>query len=182
MHQIYALDSHKAIACTGEHADRTNFAEYVQKNVTLQEFRTGIRNTTHATANYIRGELAYFLRRSPYNVNMLIGGVDMKKPEDAGPDAEGVPTPSLYYLEYLGSMQKANFGCHGYGAYFIYSTLDRYWKPGLTQAEAREIAMKCIKQVNLRFLVGMPSWSIKIITRDGIEEETMAAPAADETA
>merc|ERR1719329_1334846 len=124
--KIFGLDSHKILGCAGEHADRVNFAEYVQKNVTLYEFKTGMKQTCHGTANYVRSELVYFLRKSPYSVNMMLGGVDMKKAE--GED-EAQPVPSLYYIDYMASMQPCDFGAHGYGSYFIYSTFDRYWKP-----------------------------------------------------
>ena len=36
--------------------------------------------------------------------------------------------PSLYFMDYLSTMQKMNFGAHGYGANFCLSILDREWK------------------------------------------------------
>jgi hypothetical protein len=82
---------------------------------------------------------------------MMMGGVDMKTPEaGAGGEAKGaeegeeekVPVPSLYFIDYMASMQKCDFGAHGYGGYFIYSTFDRYWKKDMTQDEAMELAKK----------------------------------------
>ncbi|KAH0882986.1 hypothetical protein HID58_059082 [Brassica napus] len=40
--KIMLLDSHKLIAASGEPGDRVQFTEYVQKNVSLYQFRNGI--------------------------------------------------------------------------------------------------------------------------------------------
>ena len=56
--------------------------------------RNGVKLTTHAAANYMRGEKSYNLRRRMSVVDMLVGGYD----EAAG--------PSLYFIDYLASMQK----------------------------------------------------------------------------
>lgn len=49
---------------------------------------------------YFRTETAYNLRQSPYQVNSLIAGLD----EDG---------PSLYWLDYLGTLLKTTRGAHG---------------------------------------------------------------------
>jgi len=49
-----------------------------------------------AAANFVRGELARYLRQKPYYVDSLIGGWD----KEAG--------PSLYYLDYLVSFLHCN--------------------------------------------------------------------------
>lgn len=42
---------------------RVQFTEYIQKNVSLYQFRNGIPLTTAAAANFTRGELATALRK-----------------------------------------------------------------------------------------------------------------------
>lgn len=42
---------------------RAQFTEYVQKNVSLYQYRNNIPLTTNAAANFIRGELATALRK-----------------------------------------------------------------------------------------------------------------------
>jgi 20S proteasome alpha/beta subunit len=56
-HQIMELDSSKLLANCGTYADRTNFTEYIQKNIVLYELNNGLQLTTHAAANYIRGQV-----------------------------------------------------------------------------------------------------------------------------
>jgi 20S proteasome subunit beta 4 len=60
--KILELDSHKTLAMGGEPGDFVQFTEYIQKNLHLYEFQTGLQLSTHAVANFIRGELARLIR------------------------------------------------------------------------------------------------------------------------
>ena len=65
-----------------------------------------------AVANFVRGELARSLRsRSPYNVNLLLGGVDPITKQ-----------PHLYWLDYLASLAPLPYAAHGYAQYVILLT------------------------------------------------------------
>eukprot|EP00695_Tsukubamonas_globosa_P003268 TRINITY_DN543_c0_g1_i3.p1 TRINITY_DN543_c0_g1~~TRINITY_DN543_c0_g1_i3.p1 ORF type:complete len:159 (+),score=47.43 TRINITY_DN543_c0_g1_i3:67-543(+) len=117
--KIMKLDSHKLLAAGGENGDRVQFCEYIQKNLSLYRYRTGRALGTNAAAHYLRGELARFLRESPYQVNLLMAGHD----EEDG--------PSLYFIDYMASMHKMKMAAHGYGSYFSLSILDRQWRKGM---------------------------------------------------
>ena len=90
-----ALNKHTLIAFSGEAGDTSKlplfpsasapahsfasvqFAEYIQANAQLYSMRNNIDLSPSAVANFVRGELASSLRsRKPYNVNLLLGGVD----------------------------------------------------------------------------------------------------------
>ena len=88
--QVRALDSHKLAAAAGPQADTVRFVEYIQRNLALNEFRTGLKLSVAAAAAYVRTELATALRKSPYQANLLIGGVD-----ESG--------PALFFMDYLAS-------------------------------------------------------------------------------
>ncbi|KUF96333.1 Sodium/glucose cotransporter 5 [Phytophthora nicotianae] len=135
-------------------SDRLAFGEYIQKNMKLYELRNGVTLNGPATANYVRGELARFLRRSPYQVNLLIGAVDTTPEQKAD--------PSLHWIDYLGSMVKVNFGAHGYGAHFCLSIFDREWKPDMTLDEAKEVLKKCRAELDMRFLVRNGQWAYTV--------------------
>lgn len=124
-HQSVDLDAHKVMVGAGPQADRVAFSEYVQKNMKLYELRNGVSLDGPATANYVRGELARFLRKSPYQVNLLIGAVDQETGADG---SRGAAVPSLHWIDYLGTLAKVNFGAHGYGANFCLSIFDREWR------------------------------------------------------
>jgi hypothetical protein len=51
------LDDSKLLANTGPTADRHNFTEYIQKNMTLYELTNNLSLSTHAAANYTRGQV-----------------------------------------------------------------------------------------------------------------------------
>ena len=101
------------------------FGQYISANLRLYSLRHGgMKLSTHAAANYTRGELAKALRsRSAYQTNVLIAGWD----EDTG--------ASLYFLDYLSTLHKQNTAAHGYGAFFSLALLDKSWSPGLSVEE-----------------------------------------------
>ena len=60
------------------------------------------------------------MRKRTTEANLLLGGYD---------EGEG---PSMYWMDYLGVMQKMPFGAHGHGAAFCLSIFDREYKVRLT--------------------------------------------------
>ncbi len=48
-------------------------------------------------------------------MNVMLGGYD-----DTG--------ATLYWMDYLGTLQKVNFGAHGHCSTFLLSLMDRHWK------------------------------------------------------
>jgi 20S proteasome subunit beta 4 len=159
--QIRPLDSHKMVAAAGPQADCVQFVEYIQKNVALYEFRSNLKLSTRAAVSYIRSELAYALRSSPYQVNMLIGGWDK---------AEG---PSLHFMDYLASSTPASYSAQGYAGYFILSTMDRHWKAGMSLEEGKELARRCIKELQTRFLLSQPAFVVKVADANGVRLESL---------
>mmetsp|Transcript_2331 Transcript_2331/g.3155 ORF Transcript_2331/g.3155 Transcript_2331/m.3155 type:complete len:196 (-) Transcript_2331:132-719(-) len=155
--KILQLDSHKLLACSGPTGDRYQFCEFVQKNLHLHEMRTDVRMGTKAAAAWTRNELATALRKGPYQVNLLLAGYD----KGSG--------PSLFFMDYMASMAEVPFGAHGYASNFVLSTMDRYWKKGMTLAEGKDVLKKCLHEIRTRFLVSLPAFSIKVITETGVE-------------
>eukprot|EP00301_Raphidiophrys_heterophryoidea_P007397 c12868_g1_i1.p2 GENE.c12868_g1_i1~~c12868_g1_i1.p2 ORF type:complete len:209 (-),score=51.46 c12868_g1_i1:1228-1821(-) len=161
--KVMELDSHKLMGFGGEVGDYTNFSEYIQKNMALNEFRTGIKMSTHAAVHFVRGELARALRQGPYFANLLIAGYD----EDTG--------PSLHWIDYLGNMQKMNIGAHGYGSFFTLGLLDRYWVPNMSEEEALQIMAKCLHEMQTRFLISTPNFCVKLVDKNGVRKVQLPA-------
>lgn len=155
--KIVPIDSHKVFCISGEAGDRVNFTEYIIANVKLYALRNSTNLNTKAVAAYTRGELATALRSSPYHCNLLIAGYD----ESTG--------PSLYWLDYLATLNKINTGGTGYGSYFTLSLFDKMWHPNLTQDEAVVMMEKGIEEVKKRLVVAPPHFLIKVIDKDGIK-------------
>mmetsp|Transcript_24036 Transcript_24036/g.81168 ORF Transcript_24036/g.81168 Transcript_24036/m.81168 type:complete len:194 (+) Transcript_24036:99-680(+) len=151
----------KLFAASGPSADASNFMEFIEKNINLHTLRTGLKLSTKASANYTRNELAQSLRKKgSYQTDLLIGGVD----------ADG---PKLYFMDYMGSSESVNKAAHGYGAMFTFGLMDRYWKPDMELEEAKDIIRKCIKELEVRFVVDLGKYICKVVTKDGIRLETL---------
>ncbi|KAJ3387490.1 Proteasome subunit beta type-4 [Entophlyctis sp. JEL0112] len=158
-----ALNAHNLMLYSGEPGDTVQFAEYIQCNTQLYRIRNGLDLSTKAVSSFVRKELATSLRsRHPYTVNLLIGGVDAKT---------GVP--ELYWIDYLSACVKLDFAAHGYASYFCMSTMDRYWQPGLSLDEAKELLRKCLAELKVRFIGNLPDFTVKVVDKDGIREITI---------
>ncbi|XP_033123686.1 proteasome subunit beta type-2-like [Anneissia japonica] len=157
--KMFKLSEKIAMLVVGDSGDTVSFAEFIQKNLQLYKMRNGYELSPHAAANFTRKQLADALRtRSAYQVNLLMAGVD---------DTEG---PSLYYIDYLASLNKVPFAAHGYGSFFSLSVLDRYYKKGLSKDEAVDLLQKALLEVQKRFIVNLPSFQVRIIDKDGIHD------------
>lgn len=128
----------------------------------------GTKLSTKAQANFCRNELATALRKGPYQVNLLLGGYDVK-------DGQA----SLYYMDYLAALQKVPYGCQGYAAYFCLSIMDREYREGLDEAAALKIVEKCIHEMHTRFLISQPNFIIKVVDKDGVRVHSHGADPAD---
>ncbi|KAF4661750.1 Proteasome subunit beta type-4 [Perkinsus chesapeaki] len=154
--KIYEMDGNKLVAAAGPQADSCQFLEYISRNVELYTLVNGVQLTTHAMANFTRNELADALRKGPYQVNMLIGGVDK----------DGCA--SLYYMDYLASCQKITRGAHGYASYFVLGLLDKLYKKDMTMNEGLNAINMCIKECKNRFIIDKSNFTIKVVDKDGI--------------
>lgn len=167
--KVVQLSSHSAMGVAGPNSDLVNFSEYIAKNFALYELsNNGIQLSTAAQANFCRNELAVALRKGPYQVNILLGGYDKK-----------TSSPSLYWMDYLAALSKVKYGAQGYASSFCLSIFDRDYKEGLTQDEAVEIIEKCIKELEVRFLLNQSNFIIKVIDKDGVRVVKYGADPAD---
>jgi len=95
--------------------DTIQFAEFIERNIRLYHIRNFYPLRPQSAVSWIRRSLAESLRsRSPYSVNLLVGGYDTAD-----------ESPHLYWVDYLGTMASVPFAAHGYGSYFALGLLDR---------------------------------------------------------
>jgi len=156
--KILPIDDNKLMGMAGEVGDRLQFGDYIQKNIHLRKYKTGIKLTTKETANFIRTEMAQALRKSPFHVNLVLAGYD----EEDG--------SSLYWLDYMGTLQKVARGAQGYAAYFLGGLFDNKWKPDMTYEEGLELVQYCIHELKTRFLISQNNFVIKCVDKKGIRE------------
>lgn len=116
------VDAH----CYNLKGDTIQFAEYIERNLRLDQIRNVHERRPEASASWIRSSLASSLRsRRPYSVNILVGGFDISSAAIIEGQEELGGTPKLYWLDYLGTKVEVPFAAHGYGAYFALSLFDR---------------------------------------------------------
>jgi len=166
--KVYSIDDNKLLAGVGESGDRVQFCEYIVRNAHLYTLRNGYPLSTKAAAHFIRGELAESIRRNPYNVNLLLAGVD----KDVG--------PSIYYMDYLGSMQKMNFAVHGYASHFLLSLFDRHYQADLNLEQGLELLKRCVNELKTRFLIG-GKFKVKHVTLEGTTQIPLDMPESEPT-
>jgi 20S proteasome subunit beta 4 len=169
--KIQVLDTHKLMAAAGTPGDVAKFTEHVTKDLRLNQLRSGIPMSLSAVAHYTRGELARFLRKSPYQCNLMLAGYDAENKVDGSP-----ARTSLYSIDYLGTLTKLKFAAEGYAQYFVLSTLDRFWKKNLSEEGALAVLQKAIAEVKKRLVINQPRFCIKIVDKDGVR----VLQAADE--
>lgn len=155
--KIMNLNTNKVLAASGEQTDRYQFCNYIQKNLDLQAFRTGVELSVDASAQFMRTELANALRRAPYQVNLLVGGYDHLSGQ-----------AKLYWMDYLGTLQQVTKGAHGYAAYFVNSVLDNSFQKDMTLEDGIKAMKQCILELRTRFIIKQPSFVAKVVTKEGI--------------
>lgn len=145
-----------------------SFSRYVSKNINLYELSNdGTKLSTHAQANFARGELAAAIRKGPFQVNVLLGGYD----ENVG--------GSLYHLDYFGAMHKVKHGAQGYAQYFVSSIFDKDCTDSMTEEDALKVVEKCITEIHTRFLISQPNFIIKKVDKDGVKVLSFGGDPAD---
>jgi 20S proteasome subunit beta 4 len=101
------------------------------------------------------GDVAQFTEYIQRN-NLILGGYDQ---------GEG---PSLYYIDYLGSLHMMKYTAQGYAAYFVLSTLDRLYRPNMNLEEALEVLRACLDEMGRRFLLKQRHFMVKIADERGV--------------
>jgi len=166
--KLYELDQYKVLGVLGQNAHRVNFVDYIRANLDLSTLRSnGRRLTTAAAASYIRGELARALRETgAYECQIVLAGYDFPASDfDKRPQG-----PSLYFLDYLGTLQKVPYACHGYGATFSMAILDRYYRPDMQEKESIELLKMCLAETRKRIIINNEFFVVKSLSKDGVKK------------
>ena len=154
------LNPRTGLIFMGESGDTHSLVDYLQANVALYGIRNdGVQLEPAAVAAFSRRTIADNLRKTPYNVNLLVGGINSEDQAE------------LYWIDYLGSYVKVPFACHGYAGYFCMGLLDRNYKSTLTKEEALELLKKCIQELKIRFVADLPAFTVRVYNVGGLIEE-----------
>lgn len=158
--KTFVLDNHLVLGLTGDLADQREFGSMIQGNLQFLKFKHKKQLSVDETANFIRNKLSEALRKGPFQVNCLIGGYD----------SEG---PHLYWMDYMGTMQRVSYGAHGYASYFVSSIMANSYTNELTLDQALEIAKQCVFELRKRMMVAQDHFMAKLVTAEGIKTLTV---------
>ena len=157
--KIPIVSNHTMMGVCGPNCDITNYANVIQQHMQTYHYQNNqtIALSVAAQANYARNVLATALRRGPYQVDVLMGGVDVTTKES-----------SLYWIDYLGTLQKVNYGCQGYCTQFCLSIMDEQYNVNIkmTKDDAIRIIQMCITEIQKRFLPQQKHFIIKCMEYD----------------
>ncbi|ATY59835.1 proteasome component C11 [Cordyceps militaris] len=152
------LNKNTLLAFSGEAGDTVQFAEYIQRNAQLYSMRNETDLSPSGLAHFVRGELASSLRsRKPYNVNLLMGGVDPITGK-----------PSLYWMDYLAAMAEVPYAAHGYAQYYCLSILDKHHHPDITLGQGIKLLTLCTDELKRRLPIDFKGMIVKAVKADGI--------------
>ncbi|ODM24292.1 putative proteasome subunit beta type-2 [Aspergillus cristatus] len=154
------LNKSTVMAFSGEAGDTVQFAEYIQANIQLYTMRNDAELSPNAVAHFVRGELARSLRsRSPYMVNLLLGGMDPISQE-----------PSLYWVDYLASLAPVPYAAHGYAQFYCLSILDKHHHPDINLEQGLKLLEMCTDELKRRLPIDYKGVLVKVISKDGVKE------------
>ncbi|SOV83774.1 proteasome subunit beta type-2, putative [Plasmodium sp. gorilla clade G3] len=157
--KFYDIHGNKCLLLGGSIGDRLQFGEFIRKNVHLYQYQNNTDMFVKSFAFFTRKNLAYYLRRNPFEVNCLIAGYDKK---------DGY---QLYWCDYLSNMDSVNKGAHGYGAYLVSAILDKYYHENLTVDEALSIFKLCFEELKKRFLLTQINYELRIMYDNKVETQ-----------
>lgn len=113
--KLTEIDGDKILAASGDLAGCGLFSEFIKRNAHLQRFKNrGRALTPSGLANFARMELSIALRKKPYMVNLLIGGVN-----------KTTNKAELFWLDFFGTLNPTKIAAQGDGADLIMSILDQ---------------------------------------------------------
>lgn len=155
--KLTQLANNQILAVSGENADRNDFSKLIRCELDYYYYRYNHRLNTDQVANFTRCILAENLRKSPYAANCVIAGFD-----------DG--SAHLYWLDYLGSLQKVTKAAQGYGSHFMYSIMDNFFNSNFSLEEGKKCIGACINELRTRFVINMTNFHVKVIDKDGITD------------
>jgi 20S proteasome subunit beta 4 len=149
------ISNNKFIAVSGYPGDVAQFTDFIQKTVLLHSLKTGFPLSTHNIANCIRKEISECLRKNPFKINILLVGFDK------------FIGSSLYYIDYMGTLQRMDYCVLGYASFFLFSFLDRRYKPKMKIKEVLDIVIQSTLILKKRFIINQINFLIKIVDSKG---------------
>jgi len=156
--KTFRITDHVGAACAGMVADMQILIRQVEslaKIRALELRRPMPPNSIAKLVSVMLFERRYF----PLLTQVIIGGVDSK--------------PVIYTLDPLGSLLPDEYAAAGTGAEMAIGVIEASYKPGMTEKDAKELAVKSIRSAVSRDAASGDGVDMLIITKKGCKEESI---------
>jgi len=151
--KILEVDSHIAVTIAGAVGDAQQLVERLRAEARYYRATNGEGMSVRSLATL--ASVILFNYRPILSVQMLIGGID----------SEG---PSLYSLDWLGTLTREKFTATGSGSPFAVSMLEHEYRDDLSLDEAVQLAVKAVRVALARDPGSGEGVDVATITRSGI--------------
>jgi proteasome beta subunit len=155
--KIYQITKRIGMTTAGGVGDAQQLIRLMQVESSLYEIRRGKTMSVGAVStllsNYLNQNRYY-----PYYVQLLVGGFDDKGPAVYSVDAMG------------GATKEEEIVATGSGSPFAYGILEDQYKHGMSEADARDLAVRAVKTAMRRDAGSGEDIMVVVITKDKYEE------------
>lgn len=156
--KTFRITEYVGAACAGMVADMQILVRQIEALAKIRalEMRATVPpNSIAKMVSVMLFERRYF----PLLTQVIIGGVNGK--------------PVIYTLDPLGSLLPDDFAAAGTGSEIAIGVLESGYKPGMTEKDARELAIKSIRSAISRDAASGDGVDILVITKMGSKEESV---------
>ena len=131
--KVHKLNEFTGMGIAGLVSDAQSLIDLMKAELSLYELENGFRPTIRVAGSLLATVIHGGYRRyQPYWVQLLVGGVDRRGSH-------------IYVLDPSGSMSEEEYFAIGSGTLLSIGVLEATWKPDMTKAKAKELAITALK-------------------------------------
>lgn len=157
--KVFKITDYIGAACAGLVSDMQILVREMEAYANLFGLDVGRTISVRSTAKLMSNVL-FNRRLAPLITQTIVGGID----------EEGA---SLYVLDILGSVIPDKYAVVGSGMEIAMGVLEEGYKEGLAMEEAKDLVIRSIKSAISRDIMSGDGIDFLLITKDGINEESM---------
>ncbi|AIC14728.1 Ntn hydrolase family protein [Nitrososphaera viennensis] len=158
MKKTFPVTQHVGAACAGMVADMTVLVRQVEALAKIRKLETRREVAPNSVAK-LMSVIMFERRYFPLLTQVIVGGVNDK--------------PEIYTLDPLGSVLPDEYAAVGTGAEMALGIMDAEFKQGMSEENARELAIKAVRSATQRDASSGDGIDLLVVSRNGTREETV---------
>lgn len=156
--KTFSVTPQVGAACAGMVADMQVLVRQVEALAKIRKLETR-RDVAPNSVAKLMSVIMFERRYFPLLTQVIVGGVNDK--------------PEIYTLDPLGSVLPDEYAAVGTGAEMALGIMDAEYKASMTEAKAKELAVRAIKSAIQRDAASGDGIDVLFVTKDGTREETI---------